>query len=104
MVNKQGIAVGCGPRHLGGGNGATCAHRVFHQHGLPQSPAHGDGDHARHHIGGAACSKGHNQADSPVRKRRLRYGGCANGAGRQPQQPQDENFLQLEFETHDVST
>ena len=71
VVDEDGVAIGGGARHFGGSNRATRAHRVLYQHGLPQRFAHGNGDHAGHHVSGAACRKGHHQADGPVGKNRL---------------------------------
>ena len=79
VVQKDGVTVGRGARHLARANRATCAHRVFNQHGLAERLAHRDGDHAGHHVSGASSGEGNDQADGFVGVGPLRQSGCRGG-------------------------
>ena len=96
VVDKDGVSVGRGARDLGGSNGAAGAHRVFDQHRLAKRLAHGNGDHARHHIGRTTRRERHDQRDRPVWKRRLREGGRHEACSKR-RRPGHKHGLEFEF-------
>ena len=90
--HADGVAVGSGLGDFRSADGAAGSAAVVHHHGLAQYLAHLVGQQTRHHIGGAARTKGHDQADGTIgvvrcgigRERGGQRGGrCAGGNGRQ---------------------
>ena len=72
---EQRVAIGCGLRHVGGGNRPTRANPILDDKALPEIFGNPFPGHARHHVRVATGSVSHHHGDSPVRPiRRLRMG------------------------------
>ena len=63
VVDQDGVTVGLGAHNARGCQRATRAYGVLHNHRLPQGLAHGHGQQARHHVGGATRRVRHDQRD-----------------------------------------
>ena len=82
MEQQQRMAVGSGPRDLGGTDGAARTGRVFHQEGRARNGfAHGFAKLPRHQVGRAAGCEWHHHGDGLAARKTLCIGKQRTGSG-----------------------